>query len=222
LWLCACDGLVCRVCASQAGSSFTTRWHEMRTPMLEPSPARSCVGSCRIDRARSGVGFFDRDLAGGDFAQRRDYFFVVRFHQWPRALEQLFGAPRRAEHELEAVGDVCQAIFNGNSCHYQQLSGASRRLSTRPPSCPRAYRAVDGSNRCAAHQCAWATVAGLMNLSVIRSLSPIARYLARSFSPWRKVGGRYHTGWSRRSLGFALISEAPVSLKPACSASRTI
>ena len=55
--------------------------------------------------------------AGGDFAQRRYYFFVVRFHQWPRALEQLFGAPRRTEHELEAVGNVLQAIFNGNSCH---------------------------------------------------------------------------------------------------------
>src|SRR5208282_5275813 len=121
LWLCACDGLVCRVCASQAGSSFTTRWHEMRTPMLEPSPARSCVGSCRIDRARSGVGFFDRDLAGGDFAQRRDYFFIVRFHQWPRALEQLFGAPGRAEHELEAVGNIFQAIFNGNSCHLASI-----------------------------------------------------------------------------------------------------
>src|SRR5208282_2642617 len=131
LWLCACDGLVCRVCASQAGSSFTTRWHEMRTPMLEPSPARSCVGSCRIDRARSGVGFFDRDLAGGDFAQRRDYFFIVRFHQWPRALEQLFGAPRRAEHQLEAVGSVFQAILNGDSCHDAQLSGPPRLLSTR-------------------------------------------------------------------------------------------
>jgi len=35
---------------------------------------------------------------------------------------------------------------------------------------------------------------GLTNLSVMRSLSPIARYLSRSLSPCRNVGGRFHTG----------------------------
>jgi hypothetical protein len=73
-----------------------------------PSPAT--VGS-------SAFGFFDCDLTGRDFAQRGNHFFVVRFHQRPRTLEQLFRAARRAEHQLEAVGDVVEAIFYGYSCH---------------------------------------------------------------------------------------------------------
>jgi hypothetical protein len=73
-----------------------------------PSPAT--IGS-------SAFGFFDCDLTGRDFAQRGNHFFVVRFHQRPRTLEQLFRAACRAEHQLEAVGDVVEAIFYGYSCH---------------------------------------------------------------------------------------------------------
>jgi hypothetical protein len=73
-------------------------------------PSPTTVGS-------SAFGLFDCDLTGRDFAQRGNHFFVVRFHQRPRTLEQLFRAARRAEHQLEAVGDVFEAIFYGYSCH---------------------------------------------------------------------------------------------------------
>jgi len=59
----------------------------------------------------------------------------------------------------------------------------------------------------------------LTNFSVIRSLSPIAEYFSRSTSPSKSSGGSVHTpfGWSRVSVGFALISERATSLNPAAS-----
>ena len=51
----------------------------------------------------------------------------------------------------------------------------------------------------------------------MRSLSPIARYFSRSWSPSRSVGGSVQTPaeWSAVSFGFALISERASSTKPA-------
>jgi hypothetical protein len=64
-----------------------------------------------------------------------------------------------------------------------------------------------------------------MNLRVMRSLSPMASYLAWSKpgsagSPRgddRRVGGKVQTpnGWSLVSLGLALISLEPAMMKPA-------
>ncbi len=63
---------------------------------------------------------------------------------------------------------------------------------------------------------------GFLNFSVMRSLSPIARYLSRSTSPLRRVGGSVQTpsGQSALSLGLALISDDASNLKPAASARR--
>ena len=41
-------------------------------------------------------GFDDRDLARGDFAQRRHHFLVFRLDQRTGAFEQLFGAASRS------------------------------------------------------------------------------------------------------------------------------
>ena len=66
---------------------------------------------------------------------------------------------------------------------------------------------------------------GLMNFSVMRSLSPIASYFARSVSPRAKVGGSVYTPFSQSvvSFGFAFTSDAATNWKPAFSASaRTV
>src|SRR5512139_654667 len=66
---------------------------------------------------------------------------------------------------------------------------------------------------------------GFTNRSVMRSLSPIATYFARSVSLSASVGGSVHTpsGQSVVSFGFAFTSEAPSKRKPAFSArARTV
>src|SRR3546814_13835460 len=61
---------------------------------------------------------------------------------------------------------------------------------------------------------------GFTNRSVIRSLSPIAWYLASSASSWLLLGGSVHTplGWSLVSFVLALASLVASRLKPAASA----
>src|SRR5208282_3341729 len=61
--------------------------------------------------------FFDRDLAGGDFAKRCHHFLVVAFDQRPRAFQQLLGAPSGSEHQFETVGNPVETVLYGNSSH---------------------------------------------------------------------------------------------------------
>src|SRR3546814_7258036 len=53
--------------------------------------------------------------------------------------------------------------------------------------------------------------AGLRKRSVIRSLSPMARYFALSTSPWRSVGGSVQTPFSQSALSLGLRSEEHTS-----------
>jgi hypothetical protein len=69
------------------------------------------------DAALLVFGFDDRDLAGGDFTQSRDDFLVVRFDQWPGALEQLLGAACRSQYQFESIRDVFETIFYSYSSH---------------------------------------------------------------------------------------------------------
>src|SRR3546814_6293825 len=64
---------------------------------------------------------------------------------------------------------------------------------------------------------------GFTNRSVIRSLSPIAWYLASSASSWLLLGGSVHTplGWSLVSFGLALASLVASRVKPARSEEHT-
>src|SRR5690606_23140729 len=63
----------------------------------------------------------------------------------------------------------------------------------------------------------WNLDHGLTKRSVMRSLSPLAMYLSRSWSPRRRLGGRVQTPWewSLVSRGLALISLRSSSTNPA-------
>ena len=70
--------------------------------------------------ARKILAFFwldDLDLARSDFTQGGYDFLVAGFHQRTRTLEQLLGAARPAQHQLEAVIDVFEAVFNSYTSH---------------------------------------------------------------------------------------------------------
>ena len=56
-------------------------------------------------------------LAGGDFPKGGDDVFVFAFDQGPSSLEELFGALRSSQDELEAIRHLLQTIFNGDSRH---------------------------------------------------------------------------------------------------------
>ncbi len=53
----------------------------------------------------------------GNFPERSDDVLVFAFDQWPRSLEELFGALRPEQYELEAIRHISQAIFNSDSRH---------------------------------------------------------------------------------------------------------
>ena len=60
---------------------------------------------------------FQADLAGGDFAQGGHAGLVARFDLGRVALAQHAGAVGRSQHQLEAVGDLLQAVFDGDAGH---------------------------------------------------------------------------------------------------------
>ena len=59
----------------------------------------------------------DSDRASRHLAQGGDNFLVVRVHQGPIALEQLLGAAGGRQNQLEAVGNLLEAIFYSYSRH---------------------------------------------------------------------------------------------------------
>ncbi|HAJ12323.1 MAG TPA: hypothetical protein DCM06_07145 [Comamonadaceae bacterium] len=59
----------------------------------------------------------EADLAGSDFAQRRDGGLVLAFDLRGMALAEHAGTVGGGQHQLEAVGDLLQAIFDGDACH---------------------------------------------------------------------------------------------------------
>src|SRR5882762_5090046 len=73
----------------------------------------------------------DFDLACRDLAKRGDHFLVVGLDQWWCPLEQLLGATRAREHQLETIGNVLETIFYCNSCHVYANCPAPRRLCQR-------------------------------------------------------------------------------------------
>jgi hypothetical protein len=73
---------------------------------------------------RSMLGLFDNDLTGRSFAQSGHQFLVVGFDQGPGSFEQLFGPLSRYQHQLEAVGNMPQAVFDCDSSHRHLSSNA--------------------------------------------------------------------------------------------------
>nr|ADI16644.1 hypothetical protein [uncultured delta proteobacterium HF0010_01J10] len=82
---------------------------------------------------RDHVALIDVKLAGCDLAQRNHDLFVA-----VEVLDQLWGASKellcalgRDEHEREAVGDVLQAVLNGDASHGGLQSPEDGHDSTR-------------------------------------------------------------------------------------------
>jgi hypothetical protein len=97
------------VCPSQRASEFSV---ESTAPVL---------------KTRSGLEghfteHFDAHFAGGNFAQR-GYRWLVFGCVYARrmALCQLTSAISRGQRQLEAIGDLREAIFNGDSSHMENL-----------------------------------------------------------------------------------------------------
>src|SRR5262249_59119387 len=78
----------------------------------------------------TSVGVLDPNLGGTDLTERGDDLLVVRTDQGSRAFEQLLRAPGGEQHELEAIGDVLEAVFHGNACHFGNFYRKSRTKGT--------------------------------------------------------------------------------------------
>jgi hypothetical protein len=66
-------------------------------------------------------GFDQRDLPGGDLAQGRDEFLIIRFDQRTGALEQLFGPARGSEDQFESIRDLFETIFYSYTSHCRMI-----------------------------------------------------------------------------------------------------
>jgi len=55
----------------------------------------------------------------GDFSQGCNSGLVAGLYAWSVALAQHAGAVSSGQHQLKAVRDLLQAVFNGNACHWQ-------------------------------------------------------------------------------------------------------
>jgi hypothetical protein len=62
-------------------------------------------------------GLNQRDLPGGDLAQGRDDFLIVRFDQRTGSLEQLFGPASGAENQFESIRNLFETIFYSYTGH---------------------------------------------------------------------------------------------------------
>ena len=71
------------------------------------------------------------DLARRDFTQSSYDFLVTGFDQWTRTLEQLFGAARATEHQLETVINMFEAVFNSYTSHYRNSPALLRSCQRR-------------------------------------------------------------------------------------------
>src|SRR5882762_3679601 len=108
-------------------------------------------------------------------------------------------SPRWADSLRAALGKerACQRVTEVLRPYIQVVGGQGRNRTTdtwifKRPRLQRSNPSAAHSSR--QRSVPWsAYLPGFTNLSVIRSDSPIARYLSRSFSPSASVGGRVHT-----------------------------
>src|SRR5664279_632777 len=89
---------------------LTTRALQKRDEAFSRTPPTGRSG-------RNLAQHFLADFAGGDLAQGGHAVLVLRFDLGRVALAQHARAVGGGEHELEAVGDLFQAVFNGDAGH---------------------------------------------------------------------------------------------------------
>lgn len=80
----------------------------------------------KVNSTRNLLEHFDADLALGNFPQRGHTRLVLAFDLGCVTLAQHAGAVGRCEHELEAIRNLQQAIFDGDAGH-EDLSVGERR-----------------------------------------------------------------------------------------------
>lgn len=68
-----------------------------------------------------GEVFDEGDAVVCDFAQGRDDFFVVGFHEGLRVFHELSRTFDAEVDQREAIGNLFETVFNGNACHESPL-----------------------------------------------------------------------------------------------------
>jgi hypothetical protein len=71
----------------------------------------------RLGSERHFLEHLDADLAGSNFAQGGYTWLVLALNFGGVTLAEHAGTVSGCQHELEAIGDLFQAIFNGNTGH---------------------------------------------------------------------------------------------------------
>jgi len=89
---------------------------------------------------RRAIGLLEdleADVTGGDFTQRQHRDLVVRpFERRLGPVRELAGALRGHQHQLEQVGNVLQAVFDGDAGHGRsvgEMRDKGRKHSTGGP-----------------------------------------------------------------------------------------
>jgi len=78
----------------------------------------------RLKSGRNLAQHFQANLAGGDFTQSGHAGLVARFDLGGVTLAQHASAVGGSQHQLEAVRDLLQAIFNGDAGHVRSPTRA--------------------------------------------------------------------------------------------------
>src|SRR5438270_107795 len=97
-------------CISAAMIAWTSSFHSAQMPATANVSERAALDGDLFQH-------IDADLAGRDLAQRRDAGLVLGLHLGCMTLAQHARAIRRREHELEAIGNLGEAVFDSDAGH---------------------------------------------------------------------------------------------------------
>ena len=105
----------------ETSASFEARSAPSSYPTASQSGAFASFREAARNRQSILFGLDQRNFAGGNFTQGRDDFLVIGFDQRTRTLEELLGAPRSSQHQLETIRNDFEAIFHSDSRHYESI-----------------------------------------------------------------------------------------------------
>jgi hypothetical protein len=95
-----------------------------------------CQAVAPVGSAGNLLEHFQANFAIGDFAQGCNGRLIAAFNFGSMALAQHACAVSSRQHELEAIGDLLQAVFNSDACHQgsPRKSGEVERFKGASPS----------------------------------------------------------------------------------------